>query len=120
MSKGILVKGPSPEYGALFAIFKFMAKIGVFRGLSVALGSLLLSMTLGTVVHGDGIPDGEGKDVVLKVCTPCHGVSEFSDRRLTPKEWDDKVDQMAARGARASDEEFDIIVKYLSKYFGKE
>jgi hypothetical protein len=26
---------------------------------------------------------------------------------------------MAARGARASDEEFDVIVKYLAKNFGK-
>lgn len=103
----------------LFAIFKFMAKRGVFRGLCVPLGSLALSMTLGTVVHGDDIPDGEGKDIVMKVCTPCHGTSEFSNRRLTRQEWDDKVDNMAARGARASDEEFDLIVKYLAKNFGK-
>ena len=96
-----------------------MAKMSVFRGLFVAVGALLLSMTVSTVVRGDDLPDGEGKDVVLKVCTPCHGVSEFSAKRLTRMEWDDKVDNMAARGARASDEEFDLIVKYLAKNFGK-
>jgi hypothetical protein len=101
-----------------------MAMTSVVRGLFVALGSLslsmLLSMTVATAVHGDDLPDGEGKEVVLKVCTPCHGVSEFTAKRLTRKEWDDKVDDMAARGARASDEEFDVIVKYLAKNFGKE
>lgn len=101
-----------------------MAKVSVFRGLSVGLGSLAVSFLLSTfaitAVHGQDLPDGEGKDVVLKVCTPCHGVSEFTGRRLTRAEWDDKVDNMAARGARASDEEFDLIVKYLAKNFGKE
>jgi cytochrome c5 len=96
-----------------------MAKKRVFRGLFALLGSLALSMTLSTVAHGEDIPDGEGKDLVLKVCTPCHGTVEFSAKRLTRKEWDDKVDNMAARGARASDEEFDVIVKYLAKNFGK-
>ena len=81
---------------------------------------MVLSMTLATVVHGDDIPDGEGKDIVMKVCTPCHGTAEFAGRKLTRKEWDEKVDQMAARGARASDEEFDQIVNYLAKNFGKE
>ena len=97
-----------------------MAKNSLLRGLLIGLGSLLLSITLGNAVHAEDIPDGEGKDLVLKVCTPCHGTVEFSAKRLTRKEWDDKVDNMAARGARASDEEFDAIVKYLAKYFGKE
>ncbi len=101
-----------------------MARVSVFRGLFVALGSLAVSFMLSTfgatTVHGQDLPDGPGKDIVLKVCTPCHGVSEFSAKRLTRAEWDEKVDNMAARGARASDEEFDLIVKYLAKNFGKE
>jgi hypothetical protein len=97
-----------------------MAKMIVFRGLLVVMGSFVLSMFVASAVRGDDLPDGEGKDVVLKVCTPCHGVSEFSGRRLTRAEWDEKVDNMAARGARASDEEFDLIVKYLAKNFGKQ
>lgn len=80
----------------------------------------MLSTFGATTVHGQDLPDGPGKDIVLKVCTPCHGVSEFSAKRLTRAEWDEKVDNMAARGARASDEEFDLIVKYLAKNFGKE
>ena len=101
-----------------------MAKVSVFRGLFVAAGSLslsvLLSLPMTTAVRAEDLPEGEGKDIVLKVCTPCHGVSEFTGRRLTRMEWDDKVDNMAARGARASDEEFDLIVKYLAKNFGKQ
>jgi len=65
----------------------------------------------------DDLPDGAGKDVVLKVCTACHGVSEFTARRNTRAEWDEEVDKMAARGAKASDEEFEAIVNYLTKNF---
>jgi hypothetical protein len=50
--------------------------------------------------------------------TPCRGVSEFTSYHLTRTEW--HVDNLAARGARASGEEFDVIVKPLAKNFGKE
>ena len=70
-------------------------------------------------VRADDLPEGPGKDVVLKVCTPCHGTAEFTDKKFTKQEWDEEVDKMAARGAKASDDEFDAIVTYLTKYFGK-
>ena len=66
------------------------------------------------------LPEGVGKDTVLKVCTVCHSVSEVTDKKKTKKEWDETVDTMAERGAKASDEEFDSIVAYLTKYFGKD
>jgi competence protein ComEA len=73
-----------------------------------------------SVKAADDLPEGAGKDVVLKVCTACHGVSEFTARRNTRAEWDEEVDKMAARGAKASDEEFEAIVNYLAKNFGKD
>ena len=42
------------------------------------------------------------------------------EKKLSKEEWDDIVDKMAARGARASDEEIDTIVNYLVKNFGKQ
>jgi cytochrome c5 len=68
----------------------------------------------------DDIPDGAGKEIVIKVCTACHGVIEFTSQKHTKPEWDEVVDTMAQRGARASDDEFDMIVVYLTKNFGKD
>jgi cytochrome c5 len=81
----------------------------------------LLAALLATSVRAEeDLPEGAGKDIVLKVCTPCHGVAEFTSKKNTKQEWDEEVDKMAARGAKASDDEFDAIVTYLTKNFGKE
>jgi mono/diheme cytochrome c family protein len=71
-------------------------------------------------VQAQDLPDGAGKELVMKVCTACHEVTRITSKRRTKEEWNDTVDKMAARGAKASDEEFDIIVTYLAKYFGTE
>lgn len=86
----------------------------------LSLAGLLATSPVVAVRAADDLPEGPGKDVVLKVCTPCHGVSEFTAKRNTRAEWDEEVDKMAARGAKASDEEFDAIVTYLAKNFGKD
>ena len=80
---------------------------------------MLLAAILAASVQAADLPEGEGKDLVLKVCTPCHGIAEFAERRNTKEEWNEVVDKMAGRGAKASDEEFDAIVNYLTKYLGK-
>ena len=66
------------------------------------------------------LPDGAGKDLVMNVCTVCHEAGRFTSKKKTKEEWNDTVDKMAARGAKASDQEFETIVAYLAKNFGKE
>jgi len=76
----------------------------------------------GTVwlIGGQDLPDGAGKDLVTKVCTLCHDTARIISKKWSKEEWNDTVDKMAMRGARASDEEFDAIVAYLAKNFGKD
>jgi cytochrome c5 len=71
-------------------------------------------------VQAKDLPDGAGKDLVMKVCTVCHELTRITSKKKTKDEWNDTVDKMAARGAKASDEEFDTIVNYLAKHFGPE
>ena len=71
-------------------------------------------------VQAQDLPDGAGKDLVLNVCTVCHELTRITSKKKAKEEWNDTVDKMAARGAKASDEEFEIIVNYLTKYFGKD
>jgi len=83
------------------------------------LAALLLAAT-GQAQDDQDLPNGAGKDVVLRVCTQCHDLARVKSQKRTKEEWNDTVDKMAVRGARASDEEFETIVTYLTKYFGKE
>jgi competence protein ComEA len=42
------------------------------------------------------------------------------DKRQTKEGWNATVDEMVSRGATGSDSEFDQIVAYLTKNFGKD
>lgn len=86
------------------------------KGLVAIPAALLLAASL----EAQDLPDGAGKDLVMNVCTVCHDLMRITSKRKTKEEWNDIVDQMATKGAKASDEEFDTIVNYLAKNFGKD
>jgi competence protein ComEA len=65
------------------------------------------------------LPDGPGKEVLSRVCTQCHGLDQIIELKQTKAEWSALVDTMVSYGAVAKDEEFDTIIDYLAKNFGK-
>ena len=80
----------------------------------------LLCALVTTGAFSQDLPDGEGKDVVVKGCTGCHDADNFTSKRKTKEGWKTTVDTMIAYGAELSDEQSEIIVKYLAKNFGNE
>ena len=82
--------------------------------------TILTVFLLAASVQAQDLPEGAGKDLVMNVCSQCHDLARITSKTRTKEEWNDTVDKMAARGAKASDEEFEIIVTYLAKYFGKD
>jgi Quinohemoprotein amine dehydrogenase A, alpha subunit, haem binding len=84
------------------------------------LASIVAAFLLAPSIQGQDLPDGDGKDLVLKVCTVCHEATRIASKKRTKEEWNETVDKMAARGAKASDEEFETIVNYLAKYLGPD
>jgi len=87
----------------------------MMRKLTLALFALAASLPL----TAQDLPDGPGKDIFAKVCTACHGADIIVVLKHTKEEWKTVVDTMASYGASAKDEEFDAIVTYLAKNFGK-
>jgi mono/diheme cytochrome c family protein len=70
-------------------------------------------------VAAQDLPDGPGKDTFVNVCSACHGLDIIVSLKQTKDEWKTTVASMATRGASAKDEEFEAIVNYLAKNFGK-
>ena len=70
-------------------------------------------------IGAQDLPDGPGKDTFAKVCSQCHGLDIIVTLKHTKEEWKSVVDTMASYGASAKDEEFDAIIAYLAKNFGK-
>ena len=69
------------------------------------------------VLSGEGLPDGPGKDATVRACAPCHEARRAASVRLTRDGWAAVIDSMRLRGAKVSDEDFPIILDYLSAHF---
>ena len=63
------------------------------------------------------LPAGEGRDVMIRVCSQCHQPENVVGQELDEIGWKAVVDQMAANGADATEEELKQIVQYLVKAF---
>jgi quinoprotein glucose dehydrogenase len=63
------------------------------------------------------LPAGPGHDLTVRVCSACHSPDLAASQRLSEQEWNSLVQNMSARGAVASDEEFDEITGYLARSF---
>jgi competence protein ComEA len=63
------------------------------------------------------LPDGPGKEQLIRVCGVCHEPQRAASIRLTRDGWESTISDMIARGAKGSDEDFEAILDYLSKNF---
>lgn len=87
----------------------------LFLGISTfGFAAILLS-----AADDDNLPAGRGQDVVRRMCINCHGLAQVTSVKYTKKYWGALVDDMVSRGAEGSDEDVDIVVSYLSRYFGQ-
>ena len=63
------------------------------------------------------LPDGAGKDALLKVCGSCHQAERSASVRLTREGWEEVIADMIKRGAKGTDEEFGAVLEYLAAHF---
>ena len=66
------------------------------------------------------LPDVAGKDIVVRVCTKCHGPGNIAKKRLNRDDWDEQAADMVERGAKATPEELAAVVDYLTANFGPD
>ena len=59
-----------------------------------------------------------GKKLVAEICSFCHGLARLKDQSLTRDEWSNVIKGMIFEGAPVTDEEFSLILDYLTKNFG--
>jgi len=69
---------------------------------------------------GPALPDGDGKQVVARMCTKCHGTAVFSAMRMSRQAWEAEVAAMVEKGAIGTDDEVRAVVAYLAKHFGRD
>lgn len=65
------------------------------------------------------LPNGPGKEEVLKLCRDCHELDTVIQDNRTREGWKKTVAKMGERGAEGTDEQFEAIINYLTKNFGR-
>jgi cytochrome c5 len=91
----------------VFALFAVMAVAGA-RSTAVAQQE----------APKDLLPDADGKVMVVKKCTQCHEATRFAAHRHSEDEWDQIITRMQSNGLSMTDEEYGIVLSYLSKNLG--
>jgi quinoprotein glucose dehydrogenase len=68
---------------------------------------------------GPPLPENEGKEVVARMCTGCHGTAVFSRTRMGRVGWEDEVAAMVEKGAKGTEQEIQSVVEYMVRNFGR-
>ncbi|HLI83213.1 MAG TPA: helix-hairpin-helix domain-containing protein [Bryobacteraceae bacterium] len=80
---------------------------------------LLCAFTLAYALNAADLPDGPGREILLRACTNCHKAQKFAAYRHTKQEYQAIVYRRGERGARASTQELDTVAAYLYQNFPK-
>lgn len=102
---------------------RLTALTGIFVVLAIAMAASwcrTVAQTTPNQADSETLPDGPGKEVIIKKCLPCHNVRVTTAHRGagTTDEWEKVVDKMVSQGAELSDDDIDLAVNYLTTYYG--
>ncbi len=92
---------------------------------SVLLGVALAFFVSTTVLNSSAnqakpLPDGPGKAETQKLCGSCHDIEKSVSLRQDRGGWQTTIEKMLAFGAKATDEEFNATLNYLSTHFAAD
>jgi mono/diheme cytochrome c family protein len=60
----------------------------------------------------------EARETFQRVCGACHSVQTVTSQRRSRAQWQESINSMITRGAKATDEEFSLILDYLAAQYG--
>jgi competence protein ComEA len=89
------------------------------RCLLIVISAFSLAAVILSAASDDNLPEGKGKDVLVRMCSNCHEIERVTSIRNSKKQWIYVVDDMVSRGAEGSDEDVNSVISYLARNFGK-
>ena len=81
--------------------------------------AILITAASLAVAQNEDLPEGNGKEVFVRMCSNCHAAKRVTKTRFPKKFWESTVDDMVSRGAEGTEEEAMVVISYLSRNFGK-
>ncbi len=66
------------------------------------------------------LPEGPGRDVTERTCKNCHEISKAVTLRQDRNGWTNTIVKMLGLGLKASDDDLEVVLDYLTKNFPAE
>jgi len=63
--------------------------------------------------------DDKGAAAFTAVCSKCHPAERIVATRRTKSQWEEVLDQMTKLGAPITDDNYDTLIDYLLRHYGK-
>lgn len=67
---------------------------------------------------GTELPAGDARALLEERCASCHTLDRVVQVRQSRDEWEQTLDRMITRGAQLNDEEWELLLDFLSENFG--
>jgi competence protein ComEA len=61
----------------------------------------------------------QGAQTFQRICNDCHDTGRILSTRRTKVGWEEVLDEMANKGATATDDEWSVILDYVLRHFGR-
>ena len=87
-------------------------------GTGATLLAFALSATPSVIQAPSNRLKNDGPVNVERICSQCHSFDVVARSRHTRRQWEAQIDSMIAKGAKISDDEYDLIADYLASHFG--
>ncbi|HEX5412189.1 MAG TPA: c-type cytochrome [Terriglobia bacterium] len=78
----------------------------------------IIGLVFALTSRAQSAPKEQGRATFQRTCSPCHRTSRITSHRLSHAGWENVVDNMISRGAKATPDEQEQIVGYLTANFG--
>ena len=86
---------------------------------AMVFATAVFASTLSLVAFHQELPEGEGRDLTLKLCSSeCHGIDKVVGERKSKSQWIENLETMRSDGSKGTDDEFKVIVTYLTMHYG--
>jgi competence protein ComEA len=66
------------------------------------------------------LPEGKGRETVIRVCGGCHDADQAAALRLNRDGWSEMISNMKSLGAEGTDAQFTEVIDYLVEHFAPE
>ena len=77
------------------------------------------SSAAGPAVQSEPPPHGDAPEAFTRVCGRCHSSDRVVEGRRSRGQWEEVLEQMTARGATGTDDDYAIIIEYLVSEYGR-